>query len=118
MKISASILDQDMVVLPSVNVFELGTNNSTQTNADGRFTINVANEKSQLRFTHQGYDYDTVDAGYFNKMSYFNLYKNKTNLQDVNIIIPNKASSNLWLWILGFGTVAYLYKKTTNKNKK
>ena len=38
-----------------VNIMEIGTNNGTITNADGEFTLGIANTNGVLRFSHIGY---------------------------------------------------------------
>jgi len=114
MKAQGQIFTNEMVIMPDVNVFELGTKNSTRTNSDGKFTINVANAKSQLRFSFVGYDYDTVDADYFIKNSYLELYPSKTALADVTIS-PKKKGDNTFFWILAIIGAGFVIKKMSKK---
>lgn len=103
MRISGTILTNDQVLMPNVNVHELGTNNSTRTNKDGKFTINVASNKSQLKLTHIGYDYDTVPAIDFLKKSTYEMYLSDDDLPEVIIPIKpktkNTITSNYWLFV-------------------
>jgi len=73
MKISGSLLEYDnLTPIVNANVIEVGTNNRTTTDSDGKFTINVASGESQIKFSHIQYDFDTVIASEFH--SYFELY--------------------------------------------
>jgi hypothetical protein len=73
MRISGSLLQYDVLTpIVDANVIEIGTNNRTTTDADGKFTINVSSGASMLKFTHIQYDFDTVLASEFN--SYYELY--------------------------------------------
>ena len=73
MRISGSLLEYDvMTPIVGANVVEIGTNNKTTTDADGKFTINVSSGASTLKFSHVQYDFDTVLVSEFN--SYYELY--------------------------------------------
>src|SRR6266487_910668 len=48
--------------LPGVTINEKGTNHSTQTDADGKFSITVSNAQAKLVITYVGYVSQTVDA--------------------------------------------------------
>lgn len=73
MKISGSLLEYDVLTpIVDANVIEVGTNNKTTTDLDGKFTINVSSGASTLKFSHVQYDFDTVLASDFN--SYYELY--------------------------------------------
>jgi hypothetical protein len=112
MTVQGQIFDNEMGSIESVNVFEIGTTNSTQTDVDGRFTLTkVASSNSDIRFTHVAYDYDTVKASYFDKMSYLQLYPNSNDLGTVSVggqIKPKTNSNSIWiiLAILGIGLYA------------
>lgn len=96
MKIQGSLLGIDGEIIPFANVIEVGTNNTTTTDVDGKFTINVASAASQIKFSHAGYDYDTITAGEFN--SYYELYPSE--LPGVTVYGTGKKDTTL-LWILG-----------------
>lgn len=50
----------DGTPLPGVNVVEVGTQNGTTTNSDGRFTLTVADSKASLQLSFVGFDTRTV----------------------------------------------------------
>lgn len=73
MKISGSLLEYDvMTPIVGANVIEVGTNNTTTTDSDGKFSINVSSGASMLKFSHVQYDFDTVLASDFH--SFYELY--------------------------------------------
>jgi hypothetical protein len=73
MKITGSLLQADVLTpIVDANVIEIGTNNRTTTDSDGKFTINVSSGASMLKFSHVQYDFDTVLASDFH--SYYELY--------------------------------------------
>ncbi|MDH5381817.1 MAG: SusC/RagA family TonB-linked outer membrane protein, partial [Cyclobacteriaceae bacterium] len=53
--VSGTITDGTGAVVPGVNVVENGTSNGTVTNADGEFSLNVADENSNIRISFIGY---------------------------------------------------------------
>ena len=54
-KISGVVVDQNNQPLPGSNVLEKGTNNAVQTDFEGKFSIQVANEKSIVVVTYIGF---------------------------------------------------------------
>jgi len=54
--VSGTIIDASGVSIPGVNVLEKGTKNSVTTDLDGKFSMNVANSKSELVFSYLGYE--------------------------------------------------------------
>ena len=93
MKISGSLLQYDVLTpIVDANVIEIGTNNKTTTDANGKFTINVSSGASMLKFSHVQYDFDTVLASDFN--SYYELYL----ASNPEVVVHNgytKANTNL-----------------------
>lgn len=63
LQVSGQVLDETDSPLPGVNVIEKGTSNGTTTNVDGKFVINVADEKSVLLFSFIGYETQEVTVG-------------------------------------------------------
>ena len=57
------VLDENNAPVPGVSINEKGTNNGTATDAQGRFSITVANSKSVLIFRSVGYQKQEVVAG-------------------------------------------------------
>lgn len=118
MIVSGSVFDNDMKIIPNVNVVVLNENRSTTANIDGKFSIKVNSENSQLRFSHAGYDYDTISVKEFNKLGYINLLP--PTLPE--IIIPNpytntKKTDNTWLWLLGISGLGFIGYKLASKKK-
>src|SRR6187431_65174 len=62
-KVTGVVKDSKNIPLPSVNVLLKGTGNTTMTDADGNFTINVEGVNSQLEFTSIGYKTILNDVG-------------------------------------------------------
>lgn len=60
--ISGAVTDENNQPLPGVNVIEKGTTNGTTTDASGKYTLNVQDEKSVLIFTFIGYTSEEVVA--------------------------------------------------------
>lgn len=54
--VSGVVVDLNGESLPGVNVVEVGTNNGTITDFDGRFVLNVSSSKSTLEFSFIGYE--------------------------------------------------------------
>ena len=54
-QISGSIIDSSGVPLSGANVLEKGTNNGTQTDFDGNFSLDVSNENSILVISYLGF---------------------------------------------------------------
>ena len=53
--ITGTVVDENSVSIPGVNVLEKGTTNGTSTDADGKFSLNVQGENSVLIFSFIGY---------------------------------------------------------------
>lgn len=113
MKIAGSLLQYDvMTPIAGANVIEVGTNNRTTTDAQGKFSINVSSGNSMLKFSHVQYDFDTVLASDFH--SYYELYL----ASNPDVVIQNNYKKDN----SGFFVVIALAIATTigviyNKNK-
>jgi hypothetical protein len=91
-------------VLPFVNIYEVGTNNSTQSDENGNFTITVASINAALQFSFVGYATTTLSVKEVMDLSYVELAADSELLNEV--IIPPKpkpptSSNNLLWWIVG-----------------
>lgn len=53
--VSGTVMDENSLSLPGANVIEKGTTNGTTTDADGKFSLSVQDEKSILIFSFIGY---------------------------------------------------------------
>lgn len=106
------------VPIPGVNVTEVETGRQVQTGEDGRFTIEVLGPGSTLRFSHVGFDWDTIKVSELG--SYFELYPSSTMLDDVNVDGPKKPSGFPWiaLGILGVLGVAIARSGSGKKTGK
>ena len=61
--VSGRVLDENGQGMPGVTVLEKGTSNGVTTNAEGRFTLNVASSSSTLVFSFVGYTSREVAVG-------------------------------------------------------
>lgn len=114
--VTGSILDNEMGIIPFANVIVLNENKSTAADADGKFTIKANSENSELRFSHAGFDYDTITVKEFNKLGYFNLFP--SSLPGVVVINPTKKKNDsTWLWLLGITGLGFIGYKLASKKK-
>lgn len=61
--VSGKVADDSGEPLPGVNVLEKGTTNGTTTDVEGKFTLNVRDEKSVLVFSFIGYTTQEIVVG-------------------------------------------------------
>lgn len=120
MRINGIILDENDKPFADVNVTAIS--GSTKTDQYGNFTIDVPGPKTDLKFTHIGYFYDTVPADYFTKASSLQLTLDTFNVLDEVVIqgITKKPTDNTIWWVLGLGTLAavvYAKMKGTTTTK-
>lgn len=88
-KVTGVVKDSKNIPLPSVNVLLKGTGNTTMTDADGNFTINVEGVNSQLEFTSIGYKTILNDVG------------NSTNLE---IVLQDDTQELDEIVVVGYST--------------
>ena len=84
-KITGSVKDDQGVVLQGASIMETGTGKTVQTNANGEFAIEVADNKAVLRITMVGYEAQQVKVDQnisFNIM----LVKNMKALDEVVVV--------------------------------
>lgn len=120
MLVTGSVLTNDYGILPNVTVEAVGEYKNTTTDESGRFSINVASPASQLKFSHVGFDYDTVSITQFQQDGNLMLLFPASN-ELPEVIIHNNGkpkSSNSGLIIglialLGIGALALSGKKST-----
>lgn len=55
LKVSGTVTDENSQPLPGANILEKGTSNGTQTDFDGRFTLDVINENAVLVVSYLGF---------------------------------------------------------------
>lgn len=75
-KLTGTVVDDQNMPLPGVNVIVSGTTNGTTTNFDGEFSISVTQSSGTVRFSYIGFrsedmefnvsDNETVDLGTIN----------------------------------------------------
>ncbi|CCH00172.1 hypothetical protein FAES_2163 [Fibrella aestuarina BUZ 2] len=87
--VTGTIVDETGGPLVGVSVIERGTQNGTTTNAQGQFTLNVANPQSTLIFSFIGYVTQQLEVG------------NRTTF-DVKLLPDTKSLSEVV--VVGYGT--------------
>lgn len=91
--------------LPSVNIYEVGTDNSTQSDDDGFFSINTASVNSELKFSFVGYSTVVMRASEVMNEKIIQLATDSELLSMV--VVPPRPKDNTLLWLLlGVGAVA------------
>ena len=88
-QISGLITDMSGQPLPGANILEKNTTNGTQTDFDGKFSLNVANEKAILVVSYIGFKTKEITVG------------NQTSL---NIGLDEDAASLDEVVVVGYGT--------------
>ncbi len=127
MKYTGQILDENMKTLANVNVNALGGTISTQTDKDGKFSINLPGPKTPITISYMGYITETENIEFFTQNSYLQLYPSAEQLSEVVIRNPYepktpKNGNNNTLFILLAGAVILygvyeMNKKPTPKSK-
>lgn len=115
MIVSGSTFDNEMGIIPNVNIQVVGENRSTTSDEDGRFTIAVNSNDSVLRFSHAGFDYDEATVSKFLIYGYINLYP--VGLDDA-IVENNYKEDNTLLYVIGLGVAFLLGKVIFSNNPK
>lgn len=83
--VSGQVFDEAGQSLPGVNVVEKGTTNGISTDVDGRFTLNLQDEKSILVFSFIGYVTQEVTVGNQTNLS-ISLESDVKALQEVVVV--------------------------------
>jgi hypothetical protein len=112
--VSGYVWNNNQQTIANANIIELQTGNSVQANEDGYFEINVSDLNNDLRFSHAGYDYDTLKASEFK--SYIELYP--STLDQVVVTNNSKSSSNGIFWFIGGLAALFAYSKISSSDKK
>ena len=96
----------DQVGISNVNITNLNTNFTVQSNEDGRFVIPYNSLSDTLRFTHVGYKPLIISINNYNN-SYVELEESIESLEEVAVIGNGKPKKdNTLLWLLGGVLVA------------
>lgn len=90
-KISGTVIDQNGQPLPGANIIEKGTTNGTQTDFDGKFTLELANANAILVVSYLGFKSQEV------------LLNNKTNL---SIVLVEDTAALDEVVVVGYGTLS------------
>lgn len=90
-QISGTVTDPFGFPLLGANILEKGTTNGTQSDFDGKFTLNVANENATLIISYIGYLTQEVAVN------------NQTN---ISIILKENAAALDEIVVVGYGTLA------------
>ena len=86
--ITGKVTDENSEVLPGVNILEKGTTKGTITNADGKFSISVTNEKAILIFSFVGHATREVSVG---------------TRDNINVVLNNDNQSLDEVVVVGYG---------------
>ncbi len=87
--IDGTILDNNDLPLPGVNIVEKGTSNGTQTDFDGNFSITISNPEATLVVSYIGYKTKEISVN------------DQTTL---NIVLEEDVASLEEVVVVGFGT--------------
>jgi hypothetical protein len=110
--LEGSVFSNQMKAIPNVNIEVVGENRFVKTDTSGKFKIIFHTGNELLRFSHVGYDFDTISVSEFKKTGYIELYP--PSLNDVTITNNHTKKDNTWLFILGVvvvGAVVYAVNK-------
>lgn len=88
LQVNGTVTDKDELPIPGVNIIEKGTANGTQTDFDGKFTIEINEENPVLVFSYVGYETQEI------------LIEGKTNL---TVVLKEQTSSLDEVVIVGYG---------------
>lgn len=61
--VTGTVIDEDGLPLPGVNVIEQGTSNGTQTNFNGEYSLNSVQEGDVITFTYVGFASQEITIG-------------------------------------------------------
>lgn len=89
--VSGTVTDENNQSLPGVNVVEKGTTNGTTTDAAGRFSLDVGDERSVLVFSFIGYVSQEVSVG--------------SNQSEFSITLQPDVKALDEVVVVGYGTV-------------
>tara|TARA_R110002049_G_scaffold38978_6_gene120435 strand:- start:16350 stop:19847 length:3498 start_codon:yes stop_codon:yes gene_type:complete len=87
--ISGKISDVNGMVLPGANILEKGTTNGTQTDFDGKFSLDVSNENAVLVISYIGYFTKEVSVA---------------GQSNIDVVLTENASSLDEVVVVGYGT--------------
>lgn len=115
--VKGKTLDNDGY-LPLVNIVEVGTKNSTQSDLNGNFTINVASTASKLRFSFVGYAPTELTASEVVAQKFITMAIDSELLDEVVITGgPKPKKDNTLLWI-GIAAVVFIGTMVLKSNAK
>ena len=89
-EITGQVTNENGEVMIGVNILEKGTNRGTHTNAEGKYRLNVKDERSVLVFTFVGFLTKEVTVG---------------NRQLINMVLDNDNKALEEVVVVGYGTV-------------
>jgi len=67
-KVTGTVMDEQGITLPGVNILINGTKTGTLTDVDGKFSINVPGEKYELTFSYVGFLPQTISISGKNQL--------------------------------------------------
>ena len=89
--VSGTVVDEKNEPIPGVYVLEVGANNGTVTDIDGRYSISLDSEDTQLKFSFLGYKTQTVGVGN-KRIINITMFPDMNTLSEVVIIGYGKQS--------------------------
>lgn len=84
-KVSGTVTDNDGTPLPGASIVEKGTTNGTQSDFDGNFTLEIADENATLVVSYIGFDTQEVALNGQVTIS-FSLIENEASLDEVVVV--------------------------------
>jgi len=87
--VTGIVLDESGLSIPAVSISEKGTDNSVITDLDGKFTIKVAGQKSELVFSYLGFETVTQVVG---------------KQKEISVVLKSADSKLDEVVIIGYGT--------------
>ena len=88
-QISGNVTDSNGVPLPGANIVEKGTNNGTQTDFDGKYSIDVTDANAVLIYSYIGYATQEITV---------------SNQSTINVTLKEDAANLDEVVVVGYGT--------------
>lgn len=118
MKVTGSILTDDMAIVPFANVVVVGENRSTQADQDGKFSIDADAYDSVLHFSKVGLYYEELTVAQFNLLGYVNMGFSTENLEDVLVQNNYKSDNTLLIALAVAGIITTVAIFSSNSKAK
>ncbi len=90
LSVSGRVTDENNEAIVGASILEKGTTNGTATNAEGRFSLNVANENSVLVISFIGYTSQEIPVGSQTQLT-VQLVSDQQTLQEI-VVVGSRAN--------------------------